>query len=104
MGNVPVHIGASELKVLLHSEIAAKFTKSLELENLPHFPIGLDDVELCDKNGVPTDMRLQKDVISDHFYKKDNKGNTSLKPNALPIIVQLRVSLNKPPPSGRLTL
>ena len=75
VGSVPIHIGAYELKQLVHLELAAKFQKGLELEQLSLFPLPLDDVELCDKNGVPIDMRLQKDVISDHFYKKDSKGN-----------------------------
>lgn len=91
--NVPIHIGACELKQLIHIELSAKFQKGLKLKQLPLFPLHLDDVELCDKNGVPIDMRPQKDVIFDHFYQNDSKGNVLLKnlSTAPPIVIQLQV-------------
>ena len=94
IGNIPIHIGVQELKQLVYVDLSAKFQKGLELDGLPPFSLGINDVELCNKNGVPIDMRLHKDMISDHFYKKDNKGNISLKNDPPPIVLQLRVSMS----------
>lgn len=94
--NIPVHVGAEELMNIAHTHIVAALNEDLTSHKLPCFTLQRDDVELCDRHGVPCDMTMMRDVIVQHFYKESsgttrNSQRGQMKVLGAPVKVILRV-------------